>query len=43
MITKYFKKLEACFEKYSHIIETYIVNKQIFTKEKEKYSYHYMQ
>jgi len=34
MITKYFKKLESCFEKYSHIIETYIVNKQIFTKEK---------
>jgi len=34
MIAKYFKKLEGSIEKYSHIIEDYILNKQIFTKEK---------
>jgi len=34
MITKYFKKLEIKLEDYNHIIEDYIINKQIFTPEK---------
>ena len=34
MIAKYFKKLEGSLEQFSHIIEDYILNKQIFSQEK---------
>lgn len=34
MITKCFKKIERYLEAYGHIVEDYILNKQIFTREK---------
>ena len=34
MIAKHFKKIEGSLEKYSHIVEDYILNKQTFTQEK---------
>jgi len=34
MISKYFKKAESVLDKYNHIVEDYIVNKQTFTQAK---------
>lgn len=34
MISKYFKKIDNTLEKFNHIVEDYIVNKQSLTQEK---------